>query len=505
MTSETSEEPVPRVFISYAQESDDHSERVLGLANKLRSHGIDVMIDRYDPSPPEGWPKWMERQIRNSDFVICVITEAYYRRANAEGELDRGKGVAWETDIILECLYEEPHRNTRFIPIVFDPSHEQFIIYRLRASTRYCLDQDDIRAGVPARNYKKLYRHLTNQPEVIRPETGKFIKLDPVCSPPMFDSAFSYSPPVAPQSDRGTLPSSSETEKATLGSRPPASKGTVLVPEPRGDVKAYADDFVRYLRETGFEVIIPDPFAVDRDFRENYLQALKQSLLVVQILGADPFPRTRFLSEGSVNVRLEDWIWLQAQVLEKQTLRWRPPAIDLKCIVEDDYRILLASAIKCDAEDFKKTDLLETLTKLTTKPLDKGRKIFVRHHSTVSDTADDVGAKAEEYGPGLTVAMTDERFSFTDCVSDHPVDGLLVVYGSETAKWASQSVDEAHKAAIATNMKHGVPRPQTAIVKQSPETPSLMERPPRWKELSASDDEALKTFVGGVLKREVKP
>lgn len=505
MANETPENSAPRVLISYSQESDSHSQRVLSLANKLRSHGIDVMIDRYDPHPPEGWPMWMERQITQSSFVVCVFTETYRRRAMGEETPGRGKGVAWEADIIRECLYDEPHLNTKFIPVVFDPAHEQFIIHRLRSSTRYQLNDNDIQAGIPAGNYERLYRQLTAQPEVIKPTLGQFIKLDPVCSPMKIVAANSGETQNLPASAPREPFTSPETTQPASGSIPVASKGTVLVPEPRSDVKAYADDFIRYLREAGFEVIVPDPFAVDRDFRENYQQALKQSLLVVQILGADPFPRTAFLTEDETNVRLEDWIWLQAQLLEKQTLRWRPPAIDLKCIVEVDYRNVLASAIKCDAEDFKKTDLREMLSKLKVKPMEKGRKIFVRHHSSLSDTADNVGAKAEEFGQGLKIRLTDENIKFADWVGDHPVDGLLVVYGTDTAKWASESVDEVHEAAMATNMRHGVLRPQAAIVKQNPETPSLMERPPGWKVLQASDDEALRTFVVGILKREVKP
>ena len=38
-----------------------HQERVLSLADRLRSDGIDAEIDQYNAAPPEGWPLWCER------------------------------------------------------------------------------------------------------------------------------------------------------------------------------------------------------------------------------------------------------------------------------------------------------------------------------------------------------------------------------------------------------------------------------------------------------------
>ncbi|MHC4355693.1 MAG: SEFIR domain-containing protein, partial [Planctomycetota bacterium] len=50
----------PVVFISYSQDSDAHMDKVLALANKLRAEGIDAVLDQYEVSPAEGWPKWMD-------------------------------------------------------------------------------------------------------------------------------------------------------------------------------------------------------------------------------------------------------------------------------------------------------------------------------------------------------------------------------------------------------------------------------------------------------------
>lgn len=60
----------PVAFISYTHDSEDHQNQVLEFANKLRSEGIDAVLDQYEESPKEGWPRWMDRQIHNADYDL---------------------------------------------------------------------------------------------------------------------------------------------------------------------------------------------------------------------------------------------------------------------------------------------------------------------------------------------------------------------------------------------------------------------------------------------------
>ena len=53
----------PVVFISYSQDSIFFSDQVLKFSNKLRSEGIDAVLDQYENAPAEGWPRWTEKQI----------------------------------------------------------------------------------------------------------------------------------------------------------------------------------------------------------------------------------------------------------------------------------------------------------------------------------------------------------------------------------------------------------------------------------------------------------
>src|SRR5258708_30695749 len=72
--------PVGEVFISYSWDSESHVQAVLELSNRLRSEGIDCVLDQYEVSPPEGWPLWMDKKIRDSRLVLTVCTETYYKR-----------------------------------------------------------------------------------------------------------------------------------------------------------------------------------------------------------------------------------------------------------------------------------------------------------------------------------------------------------------------------------------------------------------------------------------
>ena len=64
MTSDATHPPI--VFISYSHDSPEHADRVLALSDHLRADGIDCILDQYEDSPPEGFPRWMDRQIRDS-------------------------------------------------------------------------------------------------------------------------------------------------------------------------------------------------------------------------------------------------------------------------------------------------------------------------------------------------------------------------------------------------------------------------------------------------------
>ncbi len=127
----------PRVFISYSHDSPAHMDRVLELADRLRAEGVDATLDQYQTSPPEGWPRWMEAQLADADFVLVVCTPTYARRFGGREAPGKGRGATWEGAILTQHLYDHAGANTRFLPLVLRPEDEAHIPTVLRGATWY--------------------------------------------------------------------------------------------------------------------------------------------------------------------------------------------------------------------------------------------------------------------------------------------------------------------------------------------------------------------------------
>ncbi len=155
----------PKVFISYSHDSPAHAERVRALADRLCSEGVDCTIDQYEQAPPEGWPQWMDRRIEEADYVLVVCTDTYLRRATGKERPGVGRGVRFESVLIVQDLHDAAMRNEKFIPVLFEEARPEEIIKPLRGTTHY-------RVGT-AEGYDALYRRLTGQPRIRKPPVGR--------------------------------------------------------------------------------------------------------------------------------------------------------------------------------------------------------------------------------------------------------------------------------------------------------------------------------------------
>lgn len=156
-----------RVFISYSHDSLQHKGKVLTLANNLRIRGIEAELDQYydDVPPPEGWPRWMERQVRVSDFVIIVCTESYLKKSRGDSEPGAGLGVNWECLLTYQQLYNTGTVNTKFLPVVLHDSDIKFIPEPLQGTTWYLAH---VRSGSEA-----LCRRLLGHTKTQKPPLGR--------------------------------------------------------------------------------------------------------------------------------------------------------------------------------------------------------------------------------------------------------------------------------------------------------------------------------------------
>ncbi len=155
----------PTAFLSYSHDSNEHADNVLALADRLRSEGIDVRLDQYEPAPTEGWPRWMDRQINECDYVLCVCTATFYRRVMGQEESGKGLGVRWEGNLIYQHLYDAGAITEKFIPILYTYSSPAQIPPPLKGYTHYYADRED--------EYEKLYWRLRGLERKEKPELGE--------------------------------------------------------------------------------------------------------------------------------------------------------------------------------------------------------------------------------------------------------------------------------------------------------------------------------------------
>ena len=111
------EDKIPKIFISYSWSSD---KLVIPLAERLVSHGVDVVLDKWDLKEGQDKYAFMERCVNDTEIskVLIVCDKAYAQKAN-----DRIGGVGDETVIISSEIYGNM-KQEKFIPIIAEKDEE---------------------------------------------------------------------------------------------------------------------------------------------------------------------------------------------------------------------------------------------------------------------------------------------------------------------------------------------------------------------------------------------
>ena len=168
-------EPI-RIFISYSQDSPEHAQRVLDLADALRHVGLEVFLDQYVHfAPDEGWPLWMETRLDEANFVLMVCTETYRRRVLGQEPPGKGLGVRWEGNLIRNRIYNDKPSGSRFIPVLLEGGDPAQIPNPVQGHSYYRISNLDLSDA----GFEGLYRHLTDQASTPPPEIGAIQPLPP--------------------------------------------------------------------------------------------------------------------------------------------------------------------------------------------------------------------------------------------------------------------------------------------------------------------------------------
>ena len=103
---------IPKVFISYSHDTQEHKYWVLKLATRLRKTGIDAILDQWELKGGDDLTYFMETNLRESDYILMICSNKYVNKANnGQG------GVGYEKMILTSKLLENINDN-KIIPII---------------------------------------------------------------------------------------------------------------------------------------------------------------------------------------------------------------------------------------------------------------------------------------------------------------------------------------------------------------------------------------------------
>ena len=109
----------PRAFISYSWDDDQHNAWVSNLATDLRRDGVETRLDEWHTAFGDQFTAFMEREIRENDFVLVVCTPNYRLKSDR-----RTGGVGYEGDIMTAEVAERGNHR-KYIPVLARGSWRQ--------------------------------------------------------------------------------------------------------------------------------------------------------------------------------------------------------------------------------------------------------------------------------------------------------------------------------------------------------------------------------------------
>lgn len=162
----------PNTFISYSHDSQEHKLWVLELATRLRSNGVDAVLDQWDLGPGGDLPHFMEQAITKANRIIMICTNRYIEKAN------RGAGgVGYEKMIVTAELLRQIG-SSKVIPVVRQTGSHQLPTF---LSSKLYIDlssTDQFETG-----FDQLLRELLGAPLFQKPALGTAPTLLPKSAP----------------------------------------------------------------------------------------------------------------------------------------------------------------------------------------------------------------------------------------------------------------------------------------------------------------------------------
>jgi formylglycine-generating enzyme required for sulfatase activity len=166
----------PTCFISYAWESGAHKDWVRALAIALCNNGVDVKLDQWDVRAGMDLTAYMEKSVRECDFVLLICTPTFAQKA------DGGKGlVAYEKMIATGQIVHGITNETKFKPILRSGELHEALPSYLKSRAFIDFRADDRFAD----SLEQLVRDIHDAPKYERPPIRPKPDLRPVHEAPI--------------------------------------------------------------------------------------------------------------------------------------------------------------------------------------------------------------------------------------------------------------------------------------------------------------------------------
>lgn len=153
----------PTVFISYSHDDESHKDWVLQLATRLRSNGLNILLDRWNLKLGQDLASFMERGLSSSNRIVSICSESYVIKAN-----DRNGGVGYEKQIMTAEMMPDLNKNW-VVPVIKNNSAVKKTPTFLDGKLYVSFENESLYES----SYEKLLRELLDEPVLPIPPIGE--------------------------------------------------------------------------------------------------------------------------------------------------------------------------------------------------------------------------------------------------------------------------------------------------------------------------------------------
>ncbi|GLZ40431.1 toll/interleukin-1 receptor domain-containing protein [Actinokineospora sp. NBRC 105648] len=167
----------PKVFLSYAHDTDQHKAEVRALAVLLEGAGIAADLDQWRTAARQDWSSWAIGAMTAADYVVVVASPDYKRAGDGLGPGQVNRGVQSEAAVLRDLLHgDRPTWLPKLLPVLLPGHAVEEIPHFLQPHTA---DHYPIPALTPD-GVERLVRVITAQPTRVRPPRGRIPRLPPL-------------------------------------------------------------------------------------------------------------------------------------------------------------------------------------------------------------------------------------------------------------------------------------------------------------------------------------